>query len=139
MGRRSPNEGLNTSGSCKLDEKSARAAGHPSPRNPSKKLILLGIDNGWKLSDRQPRPAGILFDVSFSRPLKYREIGISRKKSVRFFLKTRPLKMGDFLSDFRLGLVEPSHWVAHRREQPRCGPDRCYWFNGKAEKRVPRL
>ncbi|SRR5216684_36661 len=39
VGRRSPSEGLNTSGSYKLDARSARAVGLPSPRNPAEKLI----------------------------------------------------------------------------------------------------
>ena len=40
VGRRSPSEGLNTSGSCKLDGRSARAVALPSPRKPAKKNPL---------------------------------------------------------------------------------------------------
>lgn len=40
VGSRSPSAALNTSGSYKLDERSARAVGLPSPRNLGKKLIV---------------------------------------------------------------------------------------------------
>src|SRR5438094_683943 len=39
VGRRSPSEGLNTSGSYKLDARTVKAVGLPSPRNPTQKLI----------------------------------------------------------------------------------------------------
>ena len=40
VGGRSPSAALNTSGSYKLDGKSAGAVGLPSPRNPAEKLIV---------------------------------------------------------------------------------------------------
>jgi hypothetical protein len=43
VGRRSPSEGLNTSGTCKLDGRNAKAVG--LPRKSAKDLILLRIDN----------------------------------------------------------------------------------------------
>src|SRR2546427_2067716 len=39
VGSRSPSEARNTSGSYKLDAKSAWAVGLPSPRNPAEKFI----------------------------------------------------------------------------------------------------
>src|SRR5216684_8254284 len=40
VGRRSPSEARNTSGSYKLDARNARAVGLPSPRNPAEKFIV---------------------------------------------------------------------------------------------------
>src|SRR5205807_10269202 len=40
VGRRSPSEARNTLASCKLNARSARAVGLPSPRNPAEKGIV---------------------------------------------------------------------------------------------------